>query len=538
MKPDLAVFFILILNMSITASYCILAVLFLRLVFRKAPRRYLYLLWLLVGFRLVCPVSVGTDFSVFGQESFSMSAPTKGSPRMQYIAEDAYQMEDAKLYSGIETVDTLVNIQLPKAAYVATGHWPMLKNLFLRDGSFRLPLNYLIYFGKYVWVSGAAILFAFMAGSYFNLKRKVRMAVRAEDSDPSVFECDDIPSPFVMGIFHPCIYLPCRLEGEERELVLLHERYHIQRRDHLIKLLAYILVAVYWFHPLVWISWFCMCRDMEMSCDEHVLELLGEEHRKDYSRALLALASEHPKAMRLPLGFGENAVKSRIKYSLSFKKKPGWFLFPALLAVVLLFAFFGTNGRDRERQTVEEDTRTMGEKLYDGRNPYIGDAPADGEVLGVIAEALPGSPINDTAWKTSLQTSEEPYEFCFEFEEPLKTFAWYDGEPEDDLYDMTEVSTLMFALIDNLGQVRVQYKAFEDAIESLPGMAGTSLQPGGMTEAVWTVESVEEAYGIEDLKACGGSPEELEGLLQILRANRAKWEQNMKESLPEDGLDR
>ncbi len=144
--------------------------------------------------------------------------------------------------------------------------------------------------GKYVWLSGILLFLVYFAAGVWSTRRRVRMAVRTEDRDHGakgqrdgvqVYECDGLTSPFVMGIRRPRIYLSCGLQGERRELVLLHEQYHIRRKDHLVKLFSFGLLAVYWFHPLVWAAWRGMCRDMEMSCDEKVLEQLTEKSRMD-----------------------------------------------------------------------------------------------------------------------------------------------------------------------------------------------------------------------------------------------------------------
>ncbi len=248
--------FIRIWNMSITAGYCIAAVLIIRLLLRRIPRKYLYALWLVVAFRLICPVSVSTDFSLFNLEHFSESRTTDNVGYMQYIPAHTGDMDGGIVRTKRQPPD-----RRPPAVPPAA---------------------------KYVWISGMLAFLVYYMFSMGHLKRKVRMAVRAElpawedACRGGVFECDNLASPFAMGIFRPRIYLPCGLKEEERRLILLHEQYHIRRKDYLIKPFSFFLLAAYWFHPLVWAAWFCMCKDMEMSCDERVLELLGEGHEKEY----------------------------------------------------------------------------------------------------------------------------------------------------------------------------------------------------------------------------------------------------------------
>lgn len=250
-----------------------------------------------------------------------------------------------------------------------------------------------------------------------------------------------------MGIFHPVIYIPFGLEACRREMILLHEQYHIRRRDHLVKLFASVLLAVYWFHPLVWLSWVILCRDMEMSCDEKVLELLGSEQRKAYSLALLQFASGES-AGYVPLGFGEPNVKSRIKHVLRFKKAA---VGTGVCGVVILIAtilLLGSNRQQNIRDSANTDTASSTQEnadetqsdssnvsdaatlLYSVKNPYVGDISADGKVLRAIEEVRPGSVY---AGKTELQTSEEPYEYHFLLEQNKETLKVKTGTEESKL---------------------------------------------------------------------------------------------------------
>ena len=174
-----------------------------------------------------------------------------------------------------------------------------------------------------------------------------------------VFECDNLASPFAMGIFRPRIYLPCGLKEEERRLILLHEQYHIRRKDYLIKPFSFFLLAAYWFHPLVWAAWFCMCKDMEMSCDERVLELLGEGHEKEYGLTLLAFASGSREG-QMPLGFGENDVKSRIQHALKFKRPAVYVGALSAIAIGIALALLGTN-KVKDAQIKEEAAENYSE---------------------------------------------------------------------------------------------------------------------------------------------------------------------------------
>lgn len=499
--------FIWILNMSITAGYCIAAVLLIRLLFRRAPRKYLYMLWLVVAFRLVCPVSMSTNLSLFNLEQFSGSRPVTEAGPMQYIPEQIIQTESPEVHAGSGEEALSVRGKLPEAGSQGKLTGILSMNL---PGAYGLwPAGRLLIIGTYVWIAGAAVFLVYFSVSMFRLRRSVRMAVRAEEGRRSgaygewnvsceIYECDHITSPFTMGIFHPRIYLPYDLTGEPRRMVLLHEQYHIRRKDHLVKLFAFLLLSVYWFHPLVWAAWFGMCKDMEMSCDEKVLELLGEGEKKAYSLTLLAFAEDRKSGSRMPLGFGEHDVKSRIRHSLSFKKPAVWAGVLAVFAIAAVLVVFGTNGVQREEDFEETAAGTYSEtaqKLYENRNPYVGDASANGRLLGAIAEALPDTLVANARFTTELQTSEEPYGFCFVLEEVP------EGEPYQ--YSVAAPAALLLALTDNLGVVEFRYQT-----------------AGGSSWEKWTAQQAAKWCGAEDLKEYGSSPEKVQELLDLIAVHQ------------------
>lgn len=353
----------------------------------------------------------------------------------------------------------------------------------------------------YVWLLGVTAFLLYLGISLRKLKSSVRLAVRTgamsrtgeeafswKRGSVEIYECEGLGSPFVMGVFKPRIYLPWGLSGEARRMVLLHERYHIQRGDHLVKYAAFLLLSVYWFHPLVWAAWFCMCRDMEMSCDEKVLERLGAGSRKTYSEALLSLAAESPFFSGQAPGFGEQNVKRRIRHALSFRKPVVWAGAAALLAVVAAVLLLGTDGI-REKSV----PKTMAEELYEVRNPYIGDVSAEGRLLRKIYEALPENTVAETAFKTELQTTKEPYEFHFLMEPGQEQI------PTEE--EMKRAAVLMLALTDNLGVVR-----------------WTLVSPEGipLAEEMLDAETSAELLGVEDIKELGSSPERVQTLLELL----------------------
>lgn len=497
--------FVQILNMSITAGYCIIAVLLIRLVFRKAPRKYLYALWLVVAFRLVCPVSVSSDLSLFNTGLFSISAPDVTLGAMEYIPADEYGVRFDEMNTGSAAVNMLVNQQIPHALYQTTGF--SCKTLIYAAFPYMTA----------VWTVGVIAFGVYYTVSARRLRRIVRWAVRTKEWEHTgfgkaeIYECDELTSPFAMGIFRPRIYLPCHLEGEERQMILLHEQYHIRRKDHVVKLFAYGVLSVYWFHPLVWAAWFGMCKDMEMSCDEKVLEYLGEGYGKAYSITLLTFASEMHTENRMPLGFGEHDVKSRVRHALEFQKTARWISILAVLVIGIVLAVFGTNGKKNSSLAAESESgpQIYSDEvmtLYDSYNPYVGDISADGKVIQAIRGVLPGF-AQITAFQIELQTSEEPYQFHFVLEKKGVEEVKLTAEQEEQLYGtMVPAATLMMALIDNLGEVKWSWLEEEEYSAS-------------EVSVIWDVESAEMRYGIQNLKSYGTSLEKVQELVDILRDN-------------------
>ncbi len=296
--------FIQILNMSIGAAWAALVVMAGRLLLRRAPKSFSYLLWAVVLFRLVCPVSISSVLSL-------MPRPQTVPPEIIYAARPEIQ-------SGFRFFDQAVNHSLPPAIPEASVN----------------PVQLWLGIGSMVWQVGAILMLAYCVLSYLRFRRGLREAVLREGN---IWESDRIPTAFVLGFFRPKIYLPLSLTQEERRFVLCHEEVHIRRKDHLVKPLALLLLCIHWFNPVLWAAYFLMCRDMEMSCDEQVMTRLGPGVRKSYSSALLAI-SQRQSGLVTPLAFGENDVKSRIKNVLRYQKPAFWLLAAAAaLGAVLAF---------------------------------------------------------------------------------------------------------------------------------------------------------------------------------------------------------
>ena len=329
-----------LLSMALTALPVMAVVLLVRLALRKAPKRYSYALWLVVAFRLVCPVSIATEVSIIPQalSDGAMVAEWAGTytEDTRVIPENSVYY-DAAVTAGRQPVAdergqscvVAVKDQLGEPGTVATSALPVAGVL---------------------WVLGMAVAAGYITWSVIRLRKQVSTAVRREWN---VWECDGIPTPFVLGLLRARIYIPFHLSGEERTYVLAHEQYHIRHLDHWAKALALAILVVYWWDPAVWLCWVLFCRDMEMRCDEAVLAKLGEDVKRGYSLSLVSFALDR----RFPaaLAFGEHDAAKRVKNVLKWKKaKPVVVVIGSVVVITVALAC-GTNASTASRVTTELD---------------------------------------------------------------------------------------------------------------------------------------------------------------------------------------
>lgn len=301
--------FLKLLNMSIAASWLVLAVLALRCLFRKMPKWISCLLWGIVALRLLIPFSVESTVSLV--------------PSRELIPQDVLVTQNPVIDSGIPVVDGVVN--------------PALTQQVIQSES---QPGTLLSTATAVWLAGAVLLLLYSAGSYLLLRFRVRAFLSPEKG---IRVCDDISSPFVLGIFFPKIYLPSGMDSDQTGYVLDHERAHIQRKDYLWKPLGYLLLTVYWFNPLLWLSYILLCRDIERACDEKVVAKLNSDEKKGYSQALLTCGIHRRMLMACPVAFGEVSIKSRVKGVLCYKKPSVWILLVSATVCVVLAVCFLTD---------------------------------------------------------------------------------------------------------------------------------------------------------------------------------------------------
>lgn len=332
--------FLSVLNMSVTASLVAVAVIIARLPLKKSPKVFSYALWSAVLFRLVCPFSFSSRLSLLG----FMPSSQAGSAPARYIPEDTGMIKLPLVDIAFKRINAAFSSSIPPAAA------PLAK---------LNPMDILIFLGALIWLTGMAVMLVYAAIAYLRLKRRISTATLVSEN---IYESDLIRSPFVCGFVKPKIYLPLSLTGEEREYILLHEKTHIQRLDYIAKLVAFLVLALHWFNPIMWLCFSLMTRDMEMSCDERVIQKTSGLKVTSYSRSLLALASQKKMPAPGPLAFGESNVKARIKNLLDYKK-PAFWLIIASIAIVAILTVMLVSNPVRGINILEHPESFLGEKI-------------------------------------------------------------------------------------------------------------------------------------------------------------------------------
>lgn len=338
-----------LLNMSIAAGWLILAVVVLRFVLKKAPKRFVLLLWAVVGLRLALPWSIESALSLI--------------PSAATLPEGIMMERTPSLDTGIPALNNAIN---PGFAAAFAPEPAASAN----------PLQVLLPIASLIWLAGAAAMLIWALASWLRLRSRMRTAVRLEGN---VYESEMAVGPFVLGLFRPRIYLPFGLGEAERGHVLAHEREHIRRGDQVVKLLGFLLLCLHWFNPLVWLAYALLCRDIELACDERVVRNMGSGERADYSQTLLELSRPKRFVSVCPLAFGEVSVKGRVKSVLSYKKPAFWLVVLAIVVCIGAAVCFLTDPKAKE-DAGDADTVTIAAQLP----KFIPDA-ADG-----IAESAPG----------------------------------------------------------------------------------------------------------------------------------------------------
>lgn len=422
--------FLRIVELSWQAGVLALAVMLARLALRRAPKWAVCLLWVLVAVRLVLPVSLQSPVSLQAAQS-PVTAALYELPQTQ----EAAQKTDEVLSGGsAEPVTPLPPTEIVTAQPVPTPKPVMTVSLLAA-----------------IWLAGVVMMLTYMLVSYLGIYRRVCTAVRLEDN---VYRCGSWGTPFVLGLLRPRIYVPEGMDDAALPQVLAHERCHIRRGDHLVKPLAFLLLALHWFNPVLWAAYVLLGRDMENACDERVLRDVDGAGRAAYSRALVACAVRQRPAAVCPLAFGEVAVQERVKNAMNGKKPAVWAaVLLVIAAAVIAVCFLTSPGRREPSAGGAWDAET----LYDLRTPYVGDPSAVGRILNAVGLDKMGA---DSDWSFTMQisTEQEPYGLTLLYTYDSESFLGYGPTWAQR---MRAGGYLTMALIDNAEWVAWQENGTE-----------------------------------------------------------------------------
>lgn len=311
--------FLHIVNMSISAGYVVLAVLLLRILFRRAPKWITVALWGIVALRLICP--------------FSFESPVSLIPNNEIVSTNIMMEEKPTIDTGIPIIDDTIN--------------PVISENFApAPGDSVNPMQVWITVFTWVWIIGTSAFILYAIISYIKIRSKVRTAILFQNN---IYQSENIYSAFVLGIIKPRIYMPFNVDSSDFNYVLAHEKTHIRRKDHLIKPFGFILLAINWFNPLIWVSYVLLCRDIELACDEAVIKEFDCENRAGYSSALLTQSQSKKMVIACPLSFGEVGVSKRIKTVLNYKKPAFWVVIASILISLVVAVCFLTNPKRQHK---------------------------------------------------------------------------------------------------------------------------------------------------------------------------------------------
>lgn len=375
--------FLSCLYTSLSAGWLVLLVIALRLLLHKAPKWTRLLLWAVVALRLLIPAPLELPFSF-------PTTSTLGTTAMEdwlddYVGDVEIIHDDSQLYEGAVSAGRTPIPAGEDGYYVVTA--PDQRSEPATVQNTVVPVLAIL------WMCGVTLLLGYAGTSHWRLRRKTATAVRLRDN---IRQSDQISTPFVLGLVRPTIYLPFHLDTDALPHVLAHEQTHIRRCDPWWKAIGFLLVCVYWFHPLLWVAYALLCRDLELACDEAVIRSMVPSQRADYSQALLTCSVSSHFSFADPLAFGEVGVKDRVRHVLSYKKPAFWFVLVSLMACVVLAVGFLT--------TSQSPTTQHSQPPEELSNLYVGDAPR----VSALAQTLP-YPKAYSYHSIALQTAQQPY---------------------------------------------------------------------------------------------------------------------------------
>ena len=420
--------FLKIINMSISASWLVLAVLILRFVLKKAPKWINVLLWGIVAIRLICPFSFESTLSLIpSAETIPLNIGMDTTPTIN---------------SGISAINNAVN------PIISQSNTPMA-------GASVNLLQITIGIYEYIWIFGMIALALYTAISYWRLRRKVDTAVRYKDN---IFQSENVSFPFVLGIIKPRIYLPFKMNGQYLEYVVAHEQAHICRKDHWWKPLGFLLLMIHWFNPLMWLAYVLLCRDIELACDEKVIKELGNEQRGDYTQALVACSVNRRMIAACPLAFGEVSVKERVKSVMNYKKPAFWVIIISVIVCVGVAVCFLTNpkqdsytlrivvpaGSQEKFVYTDEEVSTIRNSI----KIWSGDGLGDTEVI-----LSPVNKTTETRYTATYLTHGMPVEFDAENDTWFKIGVNMQNPTNEDIIVYVEVENVEVRIVDEINSV-------------------------------------------------------------------------------------
>ena len=347
--------FIRLLNLSIAATWIILAVILIRAFSKKAPKWFPCILWALVGIRLLCPVTIPSPLSLVPREEvIPINITEEKEPEVDSEMPVIAYTADPEL-GNVDHENTVVpsgNIVREAAPQTIL---PESDTNTVSSESRGMTLIQIITIASYVWISGLALMLGYAFFSYIRLKRSLTACIAVKDG---VLACDEVKSPFILGVFRPKIYVPSSIREDSLKHVLAHEESHIKRHDHWWKPLGYLILSVYWFHPLCWVAYVLLCRDIEMACDEKVIRMMKKEEAASYSQTLLDLSTRKTAIAACPVAFGEVGVKQRVKNVLNYKKPGFWVIVGLIIISVAVSVLFLTKPMKKTEASNDETEAT------------------------------------------------------------------------------------------------------------------------------------------------------------------------------------
>ena len=463
--------FLEILNRSIASSWIILGVLVLRLLLKKAPKWITVLLWAVVAVRLICPFSIESVLSLI--------------PSAETVSPDIMYQDAPHITSGIPVINATVNPYLgehfaPTAYYSAN------------------PLQILIPSVAWGWLLGVIGMLGYALISWLLLKRKLKTAVLLRDN---IYQSENVPSPFVLGIIKPKIYLPFGMGEQEMDHVIAHEEAHIARKDHWWKPLGFFLLSVCWFNPLFWVAYILLCRDIELACDEKVVKALTGEERANYSEALLSCGIGRRRIAACPLAFGEVGVKERVKSVLSYKKPAFWLIIAAVIIGIVFACCFLTDPPTKNRGVTDSYKMTATQReLMEIYPEYFGLDASDGLDVYVYQMTegsydcilrphsqkqqdlidlmemmfMPGAPLADMYEILMTYSVDEEKISIIPWQNPLSSYIgdiWMvqDGETEEDreAKRAAYIENIRYRLLE--APYEIQYTIYDEIVADIDG---------------------------------------------------------------------